>query len=241
MNGKSAPMAAPSVSERARSIAFAVAFYGVTVLMAFPIPLLLLFPQGAIKFWCEVWSGAQRWCLRWVMGVRVVVEGEWPAGPVLVACKHEAMFEAVDMPTLLDFPAIFAKVELLNMPFWGKAGRAYGLVPVERDQGAKALRAMVSAARSFSASGRPLVIFPEGTRVTHGTRPELQAGFAGLYKLIGYPVVPLAVDSGRLLRGFWKRRGVVTYRFGAPIEPGLPREVIEARVHAAINALNTKD
>jgi 1-acyl-sn-glycerol-3-phosphate acyltransferase len=151
------------------------------------------------------------------------------------------MFEAIDLPTLLPFPAVFAKVELLRLPLWGKAAGLYGLVPVERDQGAKALRAMVSAARTLSQQNRPLAIFPEGTRVRHGTRPALQAGFAGLYKMIGLPVVPVAVNTGPLLHGFWKRRGTVTYRFCETIPAGLPREEIEARVHAAINQLNAPE
>ena len=69
--------------------------------------------------------------------------------------------------------------------------------------------------------------------------PPLQPGFAGLYRALKLPVVPVAVDSGRLWpRGrFVKRPGIVTMRFLEPIEPGLPRTEIEARVHAAINAL----
>jgi 1-acyl-sn-glycerol-3-phosphate acyltransferase len=83
-----------------------------------------------------------------------------------------------------------------------------------------------------------LVIFPEGTRVPPGARPPLQAGFAGLYKLLGLPVVPIAVDSGRLYHRLIKRPGQITYKVGKTIPPGLPRAEIEARVHAAINALN---
>ena len=64
---------------------------------------------------------------------------------------------------------------------------------------------MLAEARGFIDSGRPLVIFPEGTRVPHGARPPLQSGFAGLYKLLGLPVVPVAVDSGPLYHRWWKR------------------------------------
>jgi 1-acyl-sn-glycerol-3-phosphate acyltransferase len=74
--------------------------------------------------------------------------------------------------------------------------------------------------------------------VHHGNKPELQSGFAGIYKLIGLPVVPIAVNSGPLFRGFWKRKGTIVYRVGETIPAGLPREEIEGRVHAAINALN---
>jgi 1-acyl-sn-glycerol-3-phosphate acyltransferase len=227
-----------TLSERLRSIAFAVLFFGGSVVLGLLTPITRSSGEGINRWMCELWSGWQRWCTIHVLGIRVVVEGQLPTGAVLIAVKHEAQFEAVDLPTLVDHPAIFAKVELMKVPGWGKSGRRYGLVPVERDQGAKALRKMIAAARQFAAIPRPLVIFPEGTRVRHGTRPELQSGFAGIYKLIGLPVVPVAVNSGPLFRGFWKRKGVITYRVGEAIPAGLPREEIEARVHAAINALN---
>ncbi len=83
-----------------------------------------------------------------------------------------------------------------------------------------------------------LVIFPEGTRVPHGSAPKLQSGFAALYKALGLPVVPVAVDSGPLYHRRWKRPGTITIAAGEPIPPGLPRAEIEARVHEAINVLN---
>ena len=89
------------------------------------------------------------------------------------------------------------------------------------------------------ASGRSVLIFPEGTRVPHGERSALKPGFVGLYKAMGLPVVPIASDSGRLVpRHGTARPGTLTLRFGTPIPPGLPRAEVEARVHAAINALN---
>jgi len=235
-------MSGVTLGERLRSIAFALWFGLATLVLGLVNLLLVRLPDRRLVVRnCERWSGAHRWGVEHILGIRVVVEGTLPSGPVFVAIKHESMFEAMDLPHLLDFPAIFAKVELLKLPLWGKAGGRFGLVPVERDQGAKALRAMLSAARKLAAEDRPLVIFPEGTRMPHGERPTLQAGFAGLYKMIGLPVVPMAVDSGRLLRGFWKRRGTVTYRVGEVIPAGLPRDEIEARVWAAINVLNGQE
>jgi 1-acyl-sn-glycerol-3-phosphate acyltransferase len=133
---------------------------------------------------------------------------------------------------------VFAKQELFRIPGWGHSALVYGLVPVARDEGAKALRAMIASAKERAAAGRPLVIFPEGTRVPHGERPPLQAGFAGLYKLLGLPVVPIAVDSGATYHRLIKRRGRITYKVGETIPVGLPRSEVEARVHAAMNALN---
>ena len=97
---------------------------------------------------------------------------------------------------------------------------------------------MIKTARERVGEGRPLVIFPEGTRVEHGAAPPLQSGFAGTYKLLGLPVVPIAVNSGPVYHSLIKRPGTITYKVGETIPAGLKRDEIETRVHAAINALN---
>ncbi|MDP9056134.1 MAG: 1-acyl-sn-glycerol-3-phosphate acyltransferase [Pseudomonadota bacterium] len=187
---------------------------------------------------CNRWAAFHRDCARHILGIDVRVEGIVPQGAVMVALKHESQFEAIDLPMMLPHPVVFAKAELLRLPGWGRVAAGYGVVAVERDQGASALRKMVAAARRLTATTRGIAIFPEGTRIPHGTRAPLQAGFAGLYKLIGLPVVPVAVNSGPLYHRRWKRSGMITLRFGETIPVGLPREEIEARVLTAINALN---
>lgn len=221
-----------------RSLAFYLIFYFGSI--GYVLAALVVTPVGPrpLRRVVEGWSGYHRACVRWLLGIRVRIEGDLPQAPVLVALKHESFFEAIDMPHLLTYPSVFAKVELMRMPLWGRVAASYGLVAVERDQGAKALRTMIAAAKVLTAAGRPLAIFPEGTRVPHGSQPELQSGFAGLYKLLGLPVVAGAVDSGALYHRIWKRPGTITYRFSEPIPPGLPRDEVEARVRAAMNALN---
>lgn len=228
-------------AEVLRSLAFYAVFYGVTLALLVVAVVTRLIAPHRVHDVAHAWCRFHRRCVRVLLGIRVVVEGRLAGGQKLVAIKHESMFEALDVTNFVDHPGIFAKVELLRLPLWGWVANAYGLVAVERDQGARALRTMISAAQRLSADGRPLVIFPEGTRVVHGDAPPLQAGFAGLYKLLALPVVPVAVDSGLLYHRLWKRRGTITVRIGEAIPPGLPRGEIEARVHAAINELNQKD
>ncbi|PEQ13559.1 1-acyl-sn-glycerol-3-phosphate acyltransferase [Novosphingobium sp. PC22D] len=221
-----------------RTLLFSVCFYGATVPMVLASLVAMPFGGETFRGVVERWAALHRWCARHILGIEVVVEGRIPQGGVLVALKHESFLEAIELPLALSHPAIFAKVELLRIPLWGRAAAQYGVVAVERDQGAKALRKMIAAAREHIAAGRPLAIFPEGTRVPHGERKPLGAGFAGLYKLLALPVVPVAIDSGPLYQRRWKKPGRITYRVGETIPPGLARPVMEARVLDAINALN---
>ena len=72
---------------------------------------------------------------------------------------------------------------------------------------------MLAEAKAAVAGGRPVVIFPEGTRVPVGTSPPLQPGFAGLYRALGLPVVPVAHDGGKMWhKGFVKRSGTVAFQ-----------------------------
>ena len=239
--GGEAPVARndkPTLIEVVRSLLFYAAFYvGSVLLLTITSPVLLVAPARS-RFVPDWWSAWHRFSARWCLGIKLVVEGELPHGGQMVAARHESFFEAIDMPRQFDYPAVFAKAELMKIPIWGALGRHYGLIPVEREAGAKALRAMLTAARKATAAGRVLVIFPEGTRTPHGVVAPLQAGFAGIYKLVGLPVVPMAINSGELYHRRWKRSGTITYRFGEVIPPGLPREEIEARVSTAINVLN---
>lgn len=217
-----------------------VVFFGGSVFHAVTAFVGSLVSQPLMDWAVRGWSRYQYFCVRWILGVKVRVEGDLSNRPVLYAIKHESMFETIDMPRQFKHPAVVAKKQLFDIPFWGKAALAYGMIPVDREGGAAALRDMLNRSRALLADGRPIIIFPEGTRVIHGEAPPLQSGFAGLYKMLNVPVVPVAVDSGKLMpRNHWLRRsGVITYKVGEEIPAGLPRAEVEARVHKAMNALN---
>jgi 1-acyl-sn-glycerol-3-phosphate acyltransferase len=224
-----------------RSLAFAIAFYlGSAFYVLRAAILAAQGPRGA-RHAAWTWARFHRWAAKTILGIHTRVEGVIPDRPVLYAIKHESMYETLEVLMLFDSPAVLAKKELTEIPFWGGIALRHGVIPIDRAGGAAALRALMKAARSAAEEGRSLVIFPEGTRVAHGERAPLRSGFAGLYRTIGLPVVPVAVDSGRVWprRRFLKRPGVITFKFGEVIEPGLDRDAVEARVHAEINALNS--
>jgi 1-acyl-sn-glycerol-3-phosphate acyltransferase len=221
-----------------RALLFALIFYPGTLLF-----VLLGIVAGAIGTAPMLrvvygWAHFHHWLAHDLFGIRTEIEGAIPPGAYLIAVKHQSMFETIEMLLFARVPIIVLKRELADLPLFGRLTRRYGVIPVDREAGAKALREMLADAKAAKATGRPVVIYPEGTRVAPGSSPPLRAGFAGLYRALGLPVVPVALDSGRLFpRGLLKRSGTIHFKVGEIIPAGLKREDIEARVHAAINAL----
>jgi 1-acyl-sn-glycerol-3-phosphate acyltransferase len=223
-----------------RSLIFTFVYYfGCIPTVSFAM-LMIPFGQSAIIRGSRWWALWHRWCARRILGIETRIEGVLPQHSVLVVMKHESMYEAVETLALFDRPAVVVKRELTQIPVWGTVAERHGVIPVDRESGAAAVRLMLSAGKAAIAQDRPIILFPEGSRIPHGERPELKAGMAGLYRLLGLPIVPVALDSGMLApKGrFIKHAGIVTFKVGEMIPPGLKREDVEARVHAAINALN---
>ncbi|HVM23476.1 MAG TPA: lysophospholipid acyltransferase family protein [Sphingomicrobium sp.] len=223
-----------------RSLAYALIFYPATVLFVLTGIVASLFgrrPTLAVVF---AWVDFHQKLAAHLLGIRARVVGDIPPGPQLIAVKHQSMFETLEMVRITNLPVIVLKRELADIPLFGFMTRRYGVIAVERSAGAKALRRMLAEGRAAVEAGRSVIIYPEGTRVPPGATPPLKSGFAGLYRALGLPVVPVAVDSGRLWgRGLVHRPGVVTLMVGETIPPGLPRGEIEDRVHRAINALES--
>jgi len=221
-----------------RSLVYAAIFYPATVVWVLVGIVATLVSRGATLAVVLSWVELHHWLASHVLGIRIIVEGEIPPGQHLVAVKHQSMLETMEMVRITNLPVIVIKKELADIPLFGRMTRRYGVIAVERSAGAKALRALVAQGGEAIATGRPVIIYPEGTRVRVGEAPPLKSGFAALYRALGLSVVPVAVDSGRLWgRGFIHRGGTVTLKVGEVIPPGLKRDEIEARVHAAINAL----
>jgi 1-acyl-sn-glycerol-3-phosphate acyltransferase len=221
-----------------RSLLWAAIFYPATFLWVLGGLIASTFGHRPTLAVVLSWVRLNHWLCEHLLGIRVRVLGDIPPGPHLIAVKHQSMFETLEMVRLSRLPVIVIKKELADIPLFGWLTRRYGVIPVERSAGAKALRALVEQGRNAVATGRSVIIYPEGTRVRPGQMPPLQSGFAGLYRALGLPVVPVAVDSGRLWRReMVKRAGVVTFIVGETIPAGLKREDIEHRVHRAINAL----
>lgn len=221
-----------------RSILYFLLFYPGTVVYCVASLIAASFGPRPIQRVIRNWAAFHHLLVTRLLGIRFEVLGERPSGPVLVACKHQAMVETIEVLLLVDTPVVVMKQQYVKVPLLGPVMRRFGVIGVDRQAGASALREMVARGKQAVADARPVVIFPEGTRVPVGEQPPLRAGFAGLYRALGLPVVPVALDSGRVWpKGLVKHPGTIRFVIGETIPAGLKRQEIEGRVHQAINRL----
>jgi len=221
-----------------RSLLFNVAFYlWTSVMFLLSLPALLL-PAGAVWGLGRVWVCGTMLLLRLFVGLTHEVRGlaHRLPGAALYAVKHQSAWDTLVFALLLDRPAIVLKQELLNLPLFGWYMRKCRMIPVDRKGRATALKRMAADARDRAAAGRPILIFPEGTRVAPGQRRPYQPGAAALYGALGLPVVPVALNSGLFWgrRSFHKLPGRIVVEFLPAIAPGLDRRIFMAELEAAI-------
>ena len=223
-----------------RSALFMAWFLGLTLIMAILFLPLLAFPRKATVGMARWWARASLWGLRVFAGVGERRIGKIPSGAVLVASKHMSMWDTLALYLALDDPGIVLKRELLRIPFYGWYLNKAAAIPIDRGAGADALRRMTHAAQKVLAEGRPILIFPEGTRKKPGAPPDYKPGVAGLYSLLGIPCVPVALDSGRYWQGFRKYPGTITLEVLPVIPAGLKRREFMARLEDAIETATSR-
>jgi 1-acyl-sn-glycerol-3-phosphate acyltransferase len=218
----------PKAVQGVRSALFNFGMYISTAVLAIVgLPLLLLPARFSVAF-SRLWASVELGLLRLTCGLRHRVRGQenLPAGAVIVACKHQSTWETLSLAVLVDRPSFVIKRELLWIPVFGWYLARAGSIAVDRRARASALRRMLKQAHAIADDGRPIVIFPEGTRAKLGASLPYQPGIAAVYTQLKLPVVPVALNSGV----FWGRRtfikwpGTITVEFLPPIPPGLKRD-----------------
>jgi 1-acyl-sn-glycerol-3-phosphate acyltransferase len=232
----------------ARALAFNIVFWvGTLIFGVAGLPFLLTPRRTAMRFG-RFWAQAVLFALKHIVGLDGEMRGQEniPPGGCLIAMKHQSAWDTLMLPPLLGDPAVVIKRELQYVPFYGWYATRAGSIFIDRKGGAGALRRLIAAAKRAVAAGRPVVIFPQGTRTTPGSptaEAPYQPGVAALYRELAVPLVPVAVNSGLSWgrRAFMKRPGRIIVEFLEAIPPGLPRRevraTLEARIETATAAL----
>jgi len=221
-----------------RSALFNLAFYAWTALVGVAALPVLLAPRAAVMSLGRWWSGTVLALARGIAGIEYEFRGaeHLPRAPAIIAMKHQSAWDTLAVPALFGDVGIVIKRELLWIPCYGWYVRKAGMIPIDRGAGPAALRAMVRRARAVMAEGRPIVIFPEGTRTAVGARHPYHPGVAALYTQLDLPVVPVALNSGLFWprRSFLKRPGRIVVEALAPLPPGLERRAFLAELQSRI-------
>ncbi|WP_407178324.1 lysophospholipid acyltransferase family protein [Bradyrhizobium sp. STM 3562] len=221
-----------------RSLLFNILFYPVFLFWAvIAVPTLVL-PRAALLRVANWWAQTNIVLMRVICGIKVEFRGaeKIPNGPLLVASKHQSMWETISLLHLFEAPFFVLKRELLWIPIFGLFLKKANMIAIDRRAGGRALLAMVRRAVQEVRHGRQLVIFPEGTRTAPGAVPHYKPGVGQIYVECGVPCLPVALNSGL----FWPRRtfmrypGTLVVEFLDPLPPGLPREEFLERLRTAI-------
>lgn len=228
----------------ARSLLFNVLFYVTTALFVVLGSPLLFGPRRWAMAALAVHGRFELWLLKVIVGTKLEVRGreKLPRGACLVAAKHQSAWETFALIPLFRDPALLMKRELFWIPFHGWFSKKFEMIPVDREKGPAALRAMLRETKKRVADGREIIIFPEGTRRPAGAPPDYKTGVVLLYEALGIPCVPVALNSGL----FWPRRsllrrpGTIVVEFLDPIPPGLPKAEFLSRLTESIETATNR-
>lgn len=227
-----------------RSIVFNALFYiGTVILCILGLPVLLATRRIGAYFG-HYWALWTLWLARWIVGLRYEVRGRenLPVGPSIIAMKHQSAWDTFAASALFDDPAIIVKRELLAIPFYGWYLRKAGMIGIDRDVGAAALRRMLRAARAAVADGRSILIFPEGTRTLVGSDAPYHPGVGALARDLKLPLVPVALNSGLFWgrRHFLKRPGLIIVEILPPLSGEIDRRQITEELRGRIEAATAR-
>lgn len=228
-----------------RSLAFNLAFYAWTFVMVLGYAWTLVLPRRRLIRAQRRWARGVNRLLRSIVGTEIEIRGRAPVGACIVASKHQSAWDTLIWHVELDAPAIVMKQELLAIPIYGRMCRLSGMIAIDRRGGARALKAMLEQAKAAAAEGRPIVVFPQGTRTPPGLPVEAlpyQPGAAALYRTLHVPCVPVALNSGLFWprRAFQRKPGRIVLEYLAPIPPGLERKAFEAELVARIEGATAR-
>jgi 1-acyl-sn-glycerol-3-phosphate acyltransferase len=221
-----------------RSLVYNVLFYALLVFWIIVAIPTFLMPARAFMGVAKIWGRSSIWLMGVVCRTRVEYRGleKIPNGPLIVASKHQSMWETFALLQFFDQPLFIYKRELGWIPFFGWYLVKSNMIGVDRDGGMRSLMEMARRAPAEVRRGRQLVIFPEGTRRAVDAPPSYKTGVGQIYVNSGVPCLPVALNSGL----FWPRRtfmrypGTLVVEFLDPLPPGLSRKEFTARVSTAI-------
>lgn len=228
-----------------RSYLFVAWLYGWMAICGILYLPTMLLPRVAAQRCIRLYTQIIRVGLKLICNIDTEIRGQEhiPQGPFLYAGKHHCMLDIFIPFIVTSDPAIVLKRELLFYPFLGWYALKTQMIPIDRAGTSKTLKAMIAAAKDRAAKGRPIVIFPEGTRTAPYSKPAYQpAGISALNKALDLPIVPVATNAGLCwpARGTRRKPGRIVYEILPPIPAGLDRKALMPRLEGDLETASSR-
>ncbi len=231
-----------------RNLLFSIFFFvGIIIISIIFLPALLL-PRKITLLGGKLmgyWAG---FCLRVFLSVKIIIKGKENIvtdQKFFIAASHQSMFETFYLQTVFNSPVFILKKELLRIPVFGWYLKKIGSISINRNKVSKDnLGFFEDILKTVNNSDRPLIIFPQGTRVLPDERPSFKKGAARIYQELSIACQPVAINSGYV----WPKKGAknshktITVSILNPINAGIVKENflkdLESKIYKELNLLN---
>ena len=231
-----------------RNFLFSLIFFtGIIFISLIFLPAILL-PKKIVLFGGKIMGYWTSFCLKIFLSTKIIVKGKENIihnKKFFIAASHQSMFETFFLQTIFNSPVFILKKELLMIPVFGWYLKKIGSISIKRNKISKEnLNFYDDISKQVLFSDRPLIIFPQGTRLPPEDRGSFKKGSGRIYQELKIPCQPVAINSGYT----WPKKGskkintVLTISILKPIEPGLKKEIflkeLENTIYSELDFLN---
>jgi 1-acyl-sn-glycerol-3-phosphate acyltransferase len=222
-------------------------FLGIILVSIFFLPSFFL-PRKIVLIGGKIMGHWSVFCLRFFLSTKIIIKGKENIitdKKFFIASSHQSMFETFFLQTIFNSPVFILKKELLIIPIFGWYLKKIGSVSINRNKiDRENLDFFNQISNLINTSNRPLIIFPQGTRVLPEERTPFKKGVGRIYQELNIPCLPIAINSGYV----WPKKGIkksnlnIIISILKPIEAGLDREIflknLENCVYSELNSMN---
>ena len=231
-----------------RSTVFSIFFFiGIFFISMIFIPTLIM-PQKIVLFGGKLMGYWSEICLKTFLSSKIVLKGKEniiKEGKFFIASSHQSMFETFFLQTIFNSPVFILKKELLFIPIFGWYLKKIGSISITRNKISKDnSNFFEDISKVINNSNRPLIIFPQATRVPPTERPPFKKGAARIYKELNINCQPVAINSGFV----WPKKGIkksnknIIISILKPINPGLDKDEftknLEKIIYSELDLIN---
>ena len=230
-----------------RNFLFSFSFFsGIIFISIIFLPSLLL-PQKITLFGGKLMGYWSQYCLKIILSTKIVIKGKDNMindEKFFIASSHQSMFETFFLQTIFNSPVFILKNELMKIPVFGWYLKKIGSISIKRDKITKDnLNFFEHISETIQNSKRPIVIFPQATRVLPEDRPPFKKGASRIYEKLNILCQPVAINSGYVWpkKGIKKTNKVITISILKPIKPGLQKEeflqILEKKIYDELDLI----